>query len=472
MRRLRPILLMFALVTALLALRAGAGAVTLYVDSDGSAVYRPMDISPARLVCAGEALESDIPPYITSGRTMVPVRLIAETLGAQVEWLGDTRQVRITGGGHVVLLTIGSAEAAVDGEVAELYDGIPAVIAYDGTTKRTMVPLRFVAEMLGAGAEFDRETRSVVITPAGSETARVLSVSAEGGAVTICYEGECTPAVFSLSDPERVVVDFPGGVLDPSIPYRTGVGSAAVSAVRANQYDHGYEGFSRVARVVLDLAGGVTFSGLAVDLTQPGAVTITPTVQPEPEPEPDAPAGPLVVLDAGHGGSDPGTQAEGLDEKDLNLAVERRVAELLTAAGVRVERTRTADVYVTLADRAQLANDLGADLFVSIHTNASASSAEFHGIETYYLAGRQDSRALAACLHRSVLSATGAHDNLLRTAGFYVLRHTDMPAALVEMGYVTNEAELQNLKSDEYREKLAQGIADGIVACLMENGLL
>ena len=248
------------------------------------------------------------------------------------------------------------------------------------------------------------------------------------------------------------------------------MGGAAVSAVRANQYDHGYEGFSRVARVVLDLAGGVTFSGLAVDLTQPGAVTITPTVQPEPEP--DAPAGPLIVLDAGHGGSDPGTQAEGLDEKDLNLAVERRVAELLTAAGVRVERTRTADEYVTLADRAQLANDLGADLFVSIHTNASASSAEFHGIETYYLAGRQDSRALAACLHRSVLSATGAHDNLLRTAGFYVLRHTDMPAALVEMGYVTNEAELQNLKSDEYREKLAQGIADGIVACLMENGLL
>lgn len=470
MRRLRPILLMFALLTALLALRAGAGAVTLYVDSDGSAVYRPMDISPARLVCAGEALESDIPPYITSGRTMVPVRLIAETLGATVEWLGETRQVRITGGGHVVLLTIGSAEAAVDGEVAELYDGIPAVIAYDGTTKRTMVPLRFVAEMLGAGAEFDRETRSVVITPAGSETARVLSVAAEGGAVTICYEGECTPAVFSLSDPERVVVDFPGGVLDPSIPYRTNVGGAAVSAVRANQYDHGYEGFSRVARVVLDLAGSVTFSGLAVDLTQPGAVTITPTVQPEPEP--DAPAGPLVVLDAGHGGSDPGTQAEGLDEKDLNLAVERRVAELLTAAGVRAARTRTADEYVTLADRAQMANDLGADLFVSIHTNASASSAEFHGVETYYLAGRQDSRALAACLHRSVLSATGAHNNGLRTAGFYVLRHTDMPAALVEMGYVTNEAELALLRSDDYREAIAQGIADGVVAYLMENGLL
>ncbi len=472
MRRLRPILLMFALVTALLALRAGAGAVTLYVDSDGSAVYRPMDISPARLVCAGEALESDIPPYITSGRTMVPVRLIAETLGATVEWLGETRQVRITGGGHVVLLTIGSAEAAVDGEVAELYDGIPAVIAYDGTTKRTMVPLRFVAEMLGAGAEFDRETRSVVITPAGSETARVLSVAAEGGAVTICYEGECTPAVFSLSDPERVVVDFPGGVLDPSIPYRTGVGGAAVSAVRANQYDHGYEGYSRVARVVLDLAGSVTFSGLAVDLTQPGVVTITPTVQPEPEPEPDAPAGPLVVLDAGHGGSDPGTQAAGLDEKDLNLAVERRVAELLTAAGVRAARTRTADEYVTLADRAQMANDLGAELFVSIHTNASASSTEFHGVETYYLAGRQDSRALAACLHRSVLSATGAHDNSLRTAGFYVLRHTDMPAALVEMGYVTNEAELALLRSDDYREAIAQGIADGVVAYLMENGLL
>ena len=383
-----------------------------------------------------------------------------------------------------MLLTIGSAEAAVDGEVTELYDGIPAVIAYDGKTKRTMVPLRFVAEMLGAGAEFDSGTRSVVITPAGSETATILSVTADGDAVTIRYEGECKPAVFSLSDPERVVIDFPGGVLDESIVYRTSVGGAVVSAVRANQYDHGYEGYSRVARVVLDLAGGVTFSGLAVDMTEAGAVTITPngtapTPTPEPAPddtdEPDAPdtvSGPLVVLDAGHGGSDPGTQAEGLDEKDLNLVVERRVAELLTAAGVRVVRTRTTDVYVTLADRAQLANDLGADLFVSIHTNASASSSAFHGVETYYLSGEQDSRALAYTLHQSVLAATGAHNNGLRTAGYYVLRHTDMAAALVEMGYVTNDADLANLKSDAYREKLARGIADGIVAHLMDLGLL
>ncbi len=486
MKQLRPFLLLLALCALLAVLSVGASAVTLYVDSDGSAVYRPMEISPARLVCAGEVLESDIPAYITNGRTMVPVRLISETLGASVEWLGETRQVRITLSGRELLLTIGSALALVDGEEIELYDGIPAVIAYDGTTKRTMVPLRFVAEQLGASAEFDRETRSVVITPAGADRSDIVSVTADGGALSIAYTGECTPSVFTLGSPSRIVIDFPGGVLDGSIPRMLAVGSDRIAAVRTNQYDLGYDGYEKVARIVVDLAEGAVFNDLIVDAAAPGSVTVTPAdtelipsapegsdpAEPDPE-EPEIPqSGAVVVLDAGHGGSDPGTQAEGLDEKDLNLEVTQMVGTLLGQAGVTVVYTRTEDVYVTLADRAQLANDLDADIFVSIHTNASSTSTEFHGIETYYLPGAVDSRSLAAALHTSVLEATGAADHSIRTANFYVLRETVMPAALVEMGYVTNATELENLKSPDYRAALAQGIAAGIVSYLAAAGLI
>ncbi len=488
MKRLRPLLCLFVLLSVAAALTVCASAVTLYVDEDGSAVYRPKEISPASIVCDGVPLESDIPAYITNGRTMVPVRLISETLGATVEWIGATRQVLITLDGREILLTIGSATAIVDGEETELYDGIPAVIAYDGLTKRTMVPLRFVAEQLGASAEWDGETRSVVITPAGSDTSQILSVTADGGAVAIVCEGECTPSVFTLTDPNRIVIDFPGGVLDASVPARIDVGSEQISAVRINQYDRGYDGYTRVARVVIDLAEGAAFTDLTVSSLTDGSLTVTPaaadgTTEPEAPEDPDAAApgdetqtapeepaaAPVVVLDAGHGGSDPGTQAEGLDEKDLNLAVTQMVAALLEQQGITVVCTRTEDVYVTLADRAALANAVEADIFVSIHTNASSTSTAFHGIETYHLPDAQAARQLASAVHASVLEATGANDHNVRTANYYVLRETDMPAILVEMGYVTNAAELAQLLQPEYRAQLAQGIAAGILAYLGAN---
>lgn len=471
MKKLRLVLLFAALFVLTAALTPGASAVTLRIDEDGSKAYPAREVSPVPIVCGGKTLESDIPAYITGGRTMVPVRLIAETLGAEVEWIGATRQVRITRADHEIVLTIGSAEALVDGEIAELYDGIPAVIAYDGQTRRTMVPLRFVAEMLGARAEFDSEARCVVITPVGAETSSVTQVSVAGGALTIAYTGTCTPAVFHLSAPDRVVIDFPGGVLDASIARSYALGTAQIAAVRTNQYDRGYEGYEKVARVVVDLAAGAVFSDLAVDADTPGVVTVTP-VQKDADGEAAPASGPLVVLDAGHGGTDPGTQAEGLDEKDLNLAVETQVAALLEAQGVRVARTRMDDRYVTLAARAQLANELEADVFVSIHTNASSSSTAFRGVETYYLTGRDDGRALAAALHASVLEATGAPDHSVRAGGYYVLRNTDMPAALVEMGYVTNEDDLALLRTEAYQADLARGIADGILTWLRAQGLL
>lgn len=489
MRKLRPILLFAAVLALMAALALSASAVTLYVDEDGSMAYPPKEITPVPIVCGGQTLESDIPAYIESGRTMVPVRLIAETLGAQVDWLGATRQVRITLSGREIVLTIGSAEALVDGERMELYNGVPAVIAFDGAVKRTMVPLRFVAEMLGARAEFDSEARCVVVTLAGSETSRVTSLVAADDTLTLTCVGTYTPSVFQLSSPDRIVIDFPGGVLDGGIAYRNPVDGAAIAAVRANQYDRGYEGYEKVARVVVDLAEGAAFSDLVVDTSVPGVVTVMPAdarppeepeepeeEQPEdaeePEQTPEEPQAPLVVLDAGHGGTDPGTQVEGLDEKDLNLEVETQVAALLEAAGVRVARTRTEDVYVTLADRAAMANELGADVFVSIHTNASSTSTEFRGVETYYLAGRDDCRALAAALHASVLEATDAVDHSVRVGGYYVLRNTEMPAALVEMGYVTNEDDLALLRSEAYRTGIARGIADGILTWLRAQGLL
>jgi N-acetylmuramoyl-L-alanine amidase len=170
----------------------------------------------------------------------------------------------------------------------------------------------------------------------------------------------------------------------------------------------------------------------------------------------------LVVLDPGHGGNDPGAVGiGGLDEVDIVDPVANRVAELLEANGVSAVLTRTEDIEVDLPPRVDLANRLDANLFVSIHANAiSLSRPDVNGIETYYYSSGEQ---LAETIHDSLIDATGGPDRGVRTARFYVLRNTDMPAVLIEVGFVTGDDDARRLSNPEYRETLAQAIARGIL---------
>src|SRR5690606_20192507 len=138
----------------------------------------------------------------------------------------------------------------------------------------------------------------------------------------------------------------------------------------------------------------------------------------------------VVVLDAGHGGSDPGAKSvNGRWEKDFNLAIVRKVQELLTdSQELKLVLTRDDDTYPTLDERIELANFLGADLFISVHANSHKSSS-VNGTETYYKHGY--SLPLAQIMHRHILQATGFKDNGVRTAEFKVIKYTTMPAVLL-----------------------------------------
>jgi N-acetylmuramoyl-L-alanine amidase len=170
----------------------------------------------------------------------------------------------------------------------------------------------------------------------------------------------------------------------------------------------------------------------------------------------------LVVLDPGHGGNDPGAVGiGGLNEVDIVDPVADQVAALLEANGVSVVLTRTENIEVDLPPRVDLANRLDANLFVSIHANAiDISRPEVNGIETYYYSSGEQ---LAEMIHESLIDATGGPDRRVRTARFYVLRNTDMPAVLLELGFVTGEYDAERLSDPEYRETLAQAIARGIL---------
>jgi len=169
-----------------------------------------------------------------------------------------------------------------------------------------------------------------------------------------------------------------------------------------------------------------------------------------------------IVIDAGHGGRDPGaTSVLGDYEKTINLKVAKKVAALLTERGFKVKMTRTSDRFIELEDRAYIANRLRADLFVSIHSDSFPKSSR-RGYTMYVAktASRSSFRA-AASIARS-MSRTGLHSFGTQTANYKVLIGTRGPAVLVEMGYLTNRREAALLRSPSFQTRLAEAIADGI----------
>ena len=179
---------------------------------------------------------------------------------------------------------------------------------------------------------------------------------------------------------------------------------------------------------------------------------------------------PRVVIDAGHGGDDPGTIGiGGFREKDVVLPISLDVAEILRKQEVDVIMTRDTDNFISLEGRTDLANDINADLFISIHANAiNLSRPDVNGLETYYY---KSGRRLAELIHWSIFNGVEIDNRGIRRARFYVLRHSTMPAVLVEVGFLTGEVDASRLKDPNHRRRLAESIARGIVEYIKQNNL-
>lgn len=198
--------------------------------------------------------------------------------------------------------------------------------------------------------------------------------------------------------------------------------------------------------------------------------------------------GGTVVLDAGHGGGDPGARmGSGVQEKQLTMDVVQRIRAKLQQCGVRVWLTREGDSTMTLEERCWRMGKLGGDVFVSIHFNASRNPGT-SGVETYILpaAGypttaeeeRRAGRRVTSCpgnrfdgantvlayyVHRGLLAHSRGEDRGIRRARFYVIRNAECPAVLVECGFLSNRREAERIMDEAYRDQLAEGIARGIL---------
>ncbi len=359
--------------------------------------------------------------------------------------------------------------------------------------------------------------------------------STMGSTVVIDMEDQAPYEVHRLMSPERIYFDLHDTVLPPELAGKSmDVGDVSLTRVRIAQPVAG------VTRVVLDTKGGSNFSvsmesnpyrlvvelrgsekALAANQFVPKGTTpklTSASVDRAPSPLNAAPVAALaakpssqpllartgkfrIVLDAGHGGWDLGTVGrQGLTEKDLVLDVAHRLGKLLQARlGSEVLFTRTGDTYLSLDQRADIANQAQADLFVSIHANYSSSTAA-RGVETYYsnlfsapgsreaekhedgtLAKPkpvslsieelhekiEESRRLAESVQRSLYATLAVNSPDIRNRGikdsaFVVLTGTTMPAILSEISFVSSPDDERNLQSPNYRQQIAEALYKGI----------
>lgn len=186
-------------------------------------------------------------------------------------------------------------------------------------------------------------------------------------------------------------------------------------------------------------------------------------------------AGKVIVVDAGHGGIDPGANRPGILEKDINLAIALQLKEVLNQHGAKVVLSRQTDIDLSsecdnkqvrgrylrdLSARVEMAEESDADLFISIHANA-VNNSERHGAEVFYYAKSESGKILAQSIQAELCSVT--HINrTAKTADYFVLRRNKIPAALIEVGFITNPEERMILQNPDYQRKLAEAIATGI----------
>ncbi|WP_134700197.1 N-acetylmuramoyl-L-alanine amidase family protein [Ammoniphilus sp. YIM 78166] len=546
--------------------------------------------SSIQLMLEGEILHPDVPPNLIQGRTLVPIRVVAEGLGAEVGWDERLRKVTIQSDSVTISMQIGLKKATINGK--EIAMDVPPMI----DRGRTLVPLRFVGESLGITVGWEQETRSVILNQPISllangtnlPAAKVYRIGQEvylplkeispflgatfqtsGQKDLLLFEGLNTDLAqsgkklwklkkldagwlvpltvveqdfaakvlvhnnevsiekikqvnvlealkeengriilqtstsqtqlqhFLMESPHRLVIDLPNTVIGESIRetvgFTAGMGvirkanPVTVLGVTAEDTENGeqlevpiddaalieqqpeisqpkpeeelikeirFSQFSvepQTVRVVVELSQKVKY-----DIVAAGEAWEV-SLEPIPKKE-----GFLIVIDAGHGGKDPGAKGvSGNWEKDLTLTLSKLLKEELSQyKGIHVLETRTDDTYPTLQERVQLANTIQADLFLSIHANSVKDKPTVRGTETFY--NTPQSESFAKLVHAYLVEATKFPNRGTKKGELYVLKHTTMPSALVEIGFLSNAQDNTQMLDPLFQARVAQALGRAI----------
>lgn len=436
--------------------------------SGGSQVIQ-MTVNQKNATVNGSTTALQAPPLIKSGTTLVPLRFVSDAFGVQVYWDNASKSAFMYSSSSAGGTSPGSGSSDTGSSGSGSNSGGGSG-ASNGDSGDSTPP---DGGLIGVVPPADGSDGG---TPGGStgSLTQIHSVSFDSDTVVIQYNGGLLqPSTSVLTGPDRIVVDLPGSDFasdfTPTLAtYSDGstkpIGELAVTGHEALQkirYSV-YAENPRTLRFVLDLnqKWGYTVTN------DPSAGQLRIALQAPTDGSSNSGSGKYtVVLDAGHGGSDPGAPSiTGKWEKDFTLAVILKLQAILAQdSRLNIVLTRSGDTYPTLADRYNLANSLNADLFLSVHGNSNTNKS-VSGTEVYYT--RADSLAFAKVVQQYAIPAGGLADRGIHQQSLAVTRETKMPAVLYEAGYLSNAGDEKLMYTDSFQNNVAQGLATAILKYL------
>ncbi len=435
-----------------------------------------------KLMINDEFVETTVPPIIFNDFALVPIREVCEPMGAVVNYITVSKQIFVNFDNSYLRLKIGNKIASVDEVDMKIPGDIaPMLISINGSSAKTMVPVRFMAENLGFNVDFDGENGIIKINQPKEIEKSVInnfktSYTDSKTTIKLTFDkaiSEHTKPALTASD----VLYFDIANCAYSLPSTNEINKGAIKSLRFGIHDNS-------TRVALDLEN---YTGYKVTLSNDKKTfTITVTSRPQTNEDKDSDKNntptteKIVVIDAGHGGRDPGTsgtiEEETFYEKTINLDIARKVQKLLESKGITVMMTRDSDTFPTLEERSDLANINDAVIFVSIHSNWATSNTA-SGYEAYYSNLNNSSttglssKELANSIMNELSKNMSTKNRGLKTADHVVTKTSYMPAVLLEVGFMSNTEELEFMLTEEFQNNFAKGICDGILNVIDKAGI-
>lgn len=421
------------------------------------------------------------------GQEISPTPAAAETLAPPPPRLVRLAYERT---GNIYQIHLTASQPVTDLETDELTDpprlvlDLPGVI-FDLPEKD--LPIRDDVVWVIRSGQFDPQTSRVVVELTEDKTSFLASAdetnkeiyvffipqitkissqtSAQEETVRIDFNRRTSYQIRKLSEPPRLLIDFPQAVFRAA--GLTKPASGPVQQIRGSQW----QSYPPVSRVVLDLQKDLPYSAaltgeqtsLVIKLPVPREFTRVEEITSY-----RSLRGRIIAINPGHGGKDPGAPSHDRQkpEKEYTLSTALKLAGILNSAGANVLLTREDDTNVTLENVVRFAKNNRADILVDFHYNSSYS-AKTAGTETYYY--KPIDLPLASAVHQKLIQNLRLEDKGVRKAKFYTLNHSDIPAVLVEPAHLSNPQELKLVKQDAVQQRIAESVAAGLDVYFREN---
>ncbi|HBY56596.1 MAG TPA: hypothetical protein DEG96_01825 [Candidatus Atribacteria bacterium] len=453
-------------------------------------------------------LETVVSSIIEDGRIFIPARNIVEALGGRITWFPALKLLNIYIDNHTVSLVIDDPSLDIDGEIVSLEMPVRII------DNRVMIPLEVIKIIAQVETKWDNQTKTLSINTIRPYLLKIRSYSHPDKTRIVIDLSEKTEFKANLlTNPDRIFIDIIGSIvkLEDALK-QIEINDGVVKTVRTAQYN------PEIVRVVFDLYQEFKYDFFS--LTDPDRIVIDvfrpeekekaisealPTKSEEkPTIEPEMTKKRVVIIDPGHGGSDPGAIGPtGLKEKEVVLDIALYLEKLLRGAGISTYLTRDKDEFIYLEDRVNFANQKNGFIFVSLHTNSVLNHRpSAGGIETFVLSSKyigasakdvadRENRAsrahpeldtdlakiiadleesaniqyslnFADVVQKKLVKYLKLDDRGVKQAPFVVLKGVNMVAVIVEVAFISNPKEEKLLRDSGFRKNAAQALFEAI----------